>query len=115
MTIGADREPVPESDDDRPGPNARRQPDGKNPGFGQEQVSHSEDTAHFRGRRAADERHRLMHFAGRILTSPGATFRALACIAVLLVLVILGAGLLGVRLDVGPLHIGPALGQTSQH
>lgn len=52
---------------------------------------------------------RLMHLAGRVLTSPGAMLRALVFIGGLLTLVLVAAGFLGVRVDVGPVHIGPGL------
>ncbi|WP_206792036.1 hypothetical protein [Amycolatopsis sp. MtRt-6] len=113
MTTGADREPFPGQDDDRPPPHGRqsnREPSGPSA----EQLSYVEDTLPRRGRRTDDERHGLLHLADRILVSPGATFRLLVCIAVLVTLFILGAGLLDVRIDVGPVHIGPDTGQSSQ-
>ncbi|WP_328645198.1 hypothetical protein OHS58_33995 [Amycolatopsis sp. NBC_00348] len=60
-------------------------------------------------RRAGDERRGLADLAGRIVTSPGTMVRALIFIGVLLVLVLAAAGLFSLKIDVGPVHVGPAV------
>jgi hypothetical protein len=59
-------------------------------------------------RRAGDERHALLQVVGRVLSTPGTMIRALVFVSVLLALVLVAAGLLGVKVDVGPVHVGPA-------
>ncbi|WP_328645559.1 hypothetical protein OHS58_37445 [Amycolatopsis sp. NBC_00348] len=43
------------------------------------------------------------------MASPGAMVRALIFIGVLLVLVLAAAGLFSLKIDVGPVHVGPAV------
>jgi hypothetical protein len=50
----------------------------------------------------------LLDLVGRVLATPGAMVQALIFFGVLLALVLLAAGLLGVKVDVGPAHVGPA-------
>ncbi len=56
-----------------------------------------------------DERHGLWVLAGRVMATPGAMVRALIFIGVLLALILVAAGIFQLRVDVGPMHVGPAV------
>jgi hypothetical protein len=100
MTITRPGGGVPGSDGDVPAENGGRQDQPVQP-----QLTRSAfpDPS----RRADDERHELVKLADRILTSRAALVRALIVLVVVLVLLFAAVGLLGVQLDVGPVHLGP--------
>lgn len=101
MTIRRDLDQSPRPDDDQPPGDAGRQ---SRSGRHNEVVSSSGQ--------AVDERHMLLDFAGRVLSAPGALIQALIFVGVMVALVLAAAGLLGVRVDVGPVHVGPAVGTS---
>ncbi|QWF85834.1 hypothetical protein HUW46_09314 [Amycolatopsis sp. CA-230715] len=112
MTISGDHGSFPGDDGDEQAVRGGRHIDtGKPAAPASPEFSRAESPA-LESRRTVGERHWAVQLVSKVVTSPAAVATTLGFVAVVILLVLLGAGLLGVRVDVGPIHVGPGTGQA---